>query len=265
MLRIMIPVLTILLVGSLLLNILLIRQYRNTYLNLHATRLNGLGQLTFQEKDPALPDGRPVILFFGDSRAAAWPSPTLAQADVRFINRGIGGQTTSQVRSRFDRHVLGLDVDVLVLQVGVNDLRAMPAFPDQQEWILQQTVANINWMVDRAGREDIQVIITTIFPLGKLGIFRTLFWKDTVADAISTVNTLLQGLAGPNVHILDSNSILADAHGVVHRRYSEDYLHINHRGYAALNSKLVSILGGIDLDAKTTPIDPPSKPILQDQ
>ncbi|WP_052812756.1 SGNH/GDSL hydrolase family protein [Desulfonatronum thioautotrophicum] len=261
----MIPVLLAFLVGSLLLNLLLIRQCRNAYLNLHATRLDGLGQMSFQEQAPAFPDDRPVVLFFGDSRAAAWPAPTLAQADVQIINRGIGGQTTSQVRCRFDQHVLELDVDVLVLQVGVNDLRAIPAFPDQQERILQQTVTNINWMVERASKKDIQVVITTIFPLGKLGIFRTLFWKDTVSDAILTVNTHLLDLAGPNVHILDSGSILADAHGVVHRRYSADYLHINHRGYAALNSKLVSILDGLDLVAKTTPNNPPSMPMLQDQ
>ncbi|TVQ99143.1 MAG: SGNH/GDSL hydrolase family protein [Desulfovibrionales bacterium] len=250
MLRIMTPVLIILLVGSLLLNLLLMRQCRNIYLNLHATRLDGLGQLTYQDNDISKPDGRPVVLFFGDSRAAAWPVPNLAQADVRFINRGIGGQSTSQVRCRFDHHVLELDVNVLVLQVGVNDLRAMPAFPDQQDRILQQTVANIHWMVDRARKEDIQVVITTIFPLGKVGIFRSLFWKDTVSDTILTVNKHLQDLAGPNVHLLDSGSILADKDGVVHRRYSEDYLHINHRGYAALNSKLESIIGGLDLVEK---------------
>jgi lysophospholipase L1-like esterase len=242
MLKPMVSVLVALLVLSLFINVLLAWQCRNSYQSLHIARLDTLGQLTFREEEKPQSGRGPVVLFMGDSRAAAWPSPELSQEGYRFINRGIGGQTTAQVRSRFERHVFGLDVDVLILQVGVNDLRAIAAFPHQYEVILQETIRNIDWMVDHATENDIQVILSTIFPLGKLWLPRKLLWSDTVSTAIQEVNGHLKAMAGASVTLLDTGTILAGNDGEVLRAYREDYLHINSQGYAALNHELAKII-----------------------
>ncbi|PTN36519.1 GDSL-type esterase/lipase family protein [Desulfonatronum sp. SC1] len=238
----MVSVLLALLVLSLFISVLLARQCWNSYHSLHIARLDTLGQLTFPEEEKPQSEIGPAVLFFGDSRAAAWPSPDLSQEGFRIINRGIGGQTTAQVRSRFERHVLGLDVDVLILQVGVNDLRAIAAFPHQREVILQETVTNIGWMVERATENDIHVVLSTIFPLGKLWLPRKLLLSDTVSTAIQEVNGHLKAMGGASVTLLDTETILAGNDGEVLRAYREDYLHINSRGYAALNHELAGII-----------------------
>lgn len=44
---------------------------------------------------------------------------------VEFINRGIGGQTSTQVAERFDANIAPLQPDVLVVRVCVNDLHIL--------------------------------------------------------------------------------------------------------------------------------------------
>lgn len=79
-------------------------------------------------KDPPTADlTKPLVVFFGDSRAQQWPAP--ASNRFRFLNRGIGGQTTEQVRGRFDEHVKPLKPRVVIIEAGVNDLKAIALFP----------------------------------------------------------------------------------------------------------------------------------------
>jgi lysophospholipase L1-like esterase len=234
----------ILLLASLFLNYYLFRQGRHYYLQLNETRLDPLGLSYYHTgpvaQDPANP-GRMRVVFFGDSRAASWPAPP-GLDQFEFINRGIGSQTSEQVVLRFDHHVAPLRPQILVVQVGINDLKTIPLFPGRREAIVACCQENVRQIVRRATDLGATVILTTIFPLAEVPLERRLFWSDEVALAIDELNGYVHALAGENVVVLDAFAILADDKGLVQTAYSRDLLHLNATGYEALNVVLARVL-----------------------
>jgi lysophospholipase L1-like esterase len=236
-----IPLLIIL--ALIALNLLLYRQGRQYYLQLNETRLDPLGLSCY----PILPTQKgfhetdlPKIVFFGDSRAAAWPSPNLRQFE--FINRGIEAQTSVQAVRRFDYHVEPLEPRVVVVQIGINDLKTIPLFPDRKESIIHNCRENIGQIVAKSTEIGANVILTTIFPCGKVPIERRFFWSDDIALAINEVNAYIRSLAGEKVIVFNAFSILTDSKGSVRPDYSKDLLHLNATGYEMLNTSFVNLV-----------------------
>jgi lysophospholipase L1-like esterase len=232
---------SVLLLASLFLNYYLFRQGRHYYLQLNETRLDPLG-LSYYHTDPDVQDpGRVRVVFFGDSRAASWPAPP-GLVQFEFINRGIGSQTSEQVVLRFEHHVAPLRPQILVVQVGINDLKIIPLFPGRREAIVARCQENVRQIVRRATDLGATVILTTIFPLAEVPLERRLFWSDEVALAIDELNAYVHALAAENVVVLDAFAILADDKGLVRTAYSRDFLHLNAAGYDALNVVLARVL-----------------------
>ncbi|MFZ6028295.1 MAG: SGNH/GDSL hydrolase family protein [Chloroflexota bacterium] len=229
------------LITSIGLNIYLYRQGRAYYLALNSTRLDPLGVNSYFVEPSQLPADKPLAVFFGDSRAADWVPPT-EMSEMVFVNRGIGAQTTSQVLARFPVHILPLDADVIVIQVGVNDLKTIPLFPEQKEVIIANCKANIQEIVDLSVQSGTRVVLTTIFPLGRLPLERRPFWSDEVGVAIDDVNSFITTMESEQVKILDTGKYLANSDGITNTSYSRDFLHLNDEGYAVLNRELVKIL-----------------------
>ncbi len=236
-------VLGVILLVSLVSNIVLYRQGQEYYLLLNETRLDPLGLAAFprEQTRASVGDGKPLVVFLGDSRAAVWPAPTQLDS-FTFINRGASAQTTAQVLGRFPYHVQSLQPDILVLEVGINDLKTIPLFPDRKAAIVAECEANIRQLVQLATRDNTRVILVTIFPLGQIPIERRPFWSDDVALAIIEVNQFITTLAGDRVEIFDAAEILSNERGIVDSRYSKDFLHLNPTGYDALNGELVRVL-----------------------
>lgn len=225
------------------LNLLLYRQGRQYYLQLNETRLDPLG-LSYYPISPiqqGFPDtDLPKIVLFGGSRAAAWPSPDLRQFE--FINRGIGSQTSVQALKRLDYHVTPLKPRVVVVQIGINDLKTIPLFPDRKESIIHNCRENIRQIIAKSTEIGATVILTTIFPSGKVPIERRFFWSDDIALAINEVNAYIRSLATEKVIVFDAFSILTDSKGGVRPEYSKDLLHLNAAGYKMLNNEFVNLL-----------------------
>jgi lysophospholipase L1-like esterase len=186
-----------------------------------------------------------LVVFYGDSRAWAWPAPP-APPNYRFINRGVGTQTTAQVLGRFEAHVAPLQPDLLLLQVGINDLKTLPLFPDQQAAILARCQENIAAIIAKARQVGASVILTTIFPTGPVPLERQPFWSEDISDSVNLVNAYLKSLVAEDVIIFDSASLLANEAGLLNDRYSQDTLHLNPAGYEALNQELLQILAARD-------------------
>jgi lysophospholipase L1-like esterase len=235
--------LTAVLLVSVLLDVLLFVQARQYYVRLNTAPLDPLGLSSYPAgPDPQSPtSGQPRVVFFGDSRAYDWPAPP-ALAGFEFVNRGIGNQTTAQVLGRFQAHVAPLHPHVVILQVGVNDLKIIPLIPDQRASVVANCKANIEMIVDQSVASGATVILTTIIPLGRVPLTRRLFWSDDVAWVIEDVNTFLLTLEGTNVIVLDTAAVLADERGVVRAEFSRDLLHLEDAGYQALNEQLVKVL-----------------------
>lgn len=232
------------LMGSLVLNILLYKSAQQYYRELNSTRLDPLGLKVYPiDRLPQVrsPSTQLRVVFFGDSRAFAWSEPSNMDG-FEFINRGIGSQTTQQVLGRYDDHISPLQANILVLQVGINDLKTIPLFPHLKDKIVAQCQANIEQIVRKARKQNTVVIVSTIFPVGKLPLSRRLFWSRDAERAIDEVNRFIQHLAAQDVTIFDSRSILADDRPRVKDEYSLDFLHLNETGYQALNRELVLLL-----------------------
>jgi lysophospholipase L1-like esterase len=236
-------ILLLLLLTSLGLNIIFYRQGQEYYLQLNKTRLDPFGLDVFPINPPQnlRSSEKRLVVFVGDSRAADWIAPAQAK-DFTFLNRGINAQTTAQVLGRFADHVLTLKPDILVLQAGINDLKTIPLFPDRKVAIVANCKANLRKMIELSAQNNIQVILTTIFPVGQLSIERQPFWSDDVALALDDVNHFISTLAGDRVKIFDAAKILRNKEGVVASLYSKDFLHLNKVGYEVLNRDLALIL-----------------------
>ncbi|MGH7271901.1 MAG: hypothetical protein ACREJ3_15840, partial [Polyangiaceae bacterium] len=82
---------------SLLANVLLVRAAWRYYGRASAIRLDPLGLDVYaKERTAPPPRDQPLLVLFGDSRAAMWGDlPSLR--GYRVLNRGIGFQTTAQI------------------------------------------------------------------------------------------------------------------------------------------------------------------------
>lgn len=238
-----IVLLSLTLLVSLSANFVLFNQAEKYYLQLNGVRLDPLSLNAYPPEinQSLTAKNQKVVVFFGDSRAFAWPAPDdLTQ--LTFMNRAIGSQTTEQVVSRYEAHVKPLSADILIVQVGVNDLKTVPLFLERKDAIIENSKANIAKIIELARQDGSTVILTTIFPLGEVPIERRLFWSPDVAEAIDEVNAFLYTLEADDVIIFETAPVLAGADGQVKNEYSFDLLHLNPAGYQALNEKLLDVL-----------------------
>jgi lysophospholipase L1-like esterase len=186
----------------------------------------------------SVPLNKPIVVFFGDSRAADWPSPDLPQ--FTFINRGTGGQTSTEALLYFESAVEPLRPQMVVLQIGVNDLAMLSFSPEQQEQVIVACKNNIQQLVTRIVTLGAKAILTTIFPVGDVNMF---FYSPTeIAEAIDEVNAFIHSLVAPEIIIFDAYTILASDDGIALGEYTQDLLHINASGYEALNRELTGVL-----------------------
>lgn len=234
--------LTVLLLGSIALNCFLFERGKQYYLQLNQTRLDPLGLTAFNQRNPTHPELSTAV-FFGDSRAADWSAPDLNHFE--FINRGIDSQTSEQAVQRFRHHVKPLEPQVVVIQVGINDLKTIPLFPDRKAAIISKCKENIRRLVSWSADSGALVIATPIFPIDKVSLERRLFWSADVGLAIDEVNTFIYSLRGENVLVFDAFSLLAGDDGAIRPEYSRDLLHVNTAGYERLNAGLAAILDNL--------------------
>ncbi|WP_420628192.1 SGNH/GDSL hydrolase family protein [Candidatus Leptofilum sp.] len=234
--------LIILLLGSLALNGYLFLKTRQYYLDLNGTRLDPLGLRTYPVGEAVVKEeGEITAVFFGDSRAAQWPNPT-GMDGYQFINRGIGSQTSVQVAARFQQHVAPLQPDLIIVQMCINDLKTIPLFPQNEQAIIQNCLANIDQVLAEAENLGAKVILTTVFPVGDVPLERRIVWSPDIAKAVTAVNEQIHTKAGQNVFVFNTHAILVDERGLLSQEYARDELHLNEIGYIYLNEKLIEFI-----------------------
>lgn len=239
----MLAALSVALVGSMMLSYALFRQGSEYYRQLNGVRLDPLGLSHYGGENGLLDSttaGRISVAFFGDSRAADWPAPDLEQFE--FMNRGIDSETSAQALLRFDAHVAPIRPDIIVIQVGINDLKAIPVLAEEREAIVANCEANIQMIVERSMGLGAKVILTTVFPTGRIPPLRRPFWSDDVGVALQEVNTFIRSLAGDDVIVFDAYPLLVGSNGRIRPEYSADLLHLSAGGYRRLNDALVPLL-----------------------
>lgn len=230
------------LILSLLANFFLVRANEEYFKQVSAVRLDPPG-LKFYATQRAVPppQNRPVVAFFGDSRALMWALPKgLPNAELRDL--GVGNQTTAQVLLRFDDDVARLKPKVVVLEAGVNDLKTIAEFPSAKRETIETCKSNLARLVAKARKIDASVVLVTVFAIGDVSIWRRPFWSSEIGPAVDEVNRFVRTLGQDGVVVLDADPILDDARGKIDPRYQYDFLHLAPAGYAALNERLVPIV-----------------------
>jgi lysophospholipase L1-like esterase len=238
--RLLIATLLVALLASLYANYRLLNRGIADYTDAQAIRLDPYNLGYFDgEKDKTY--AHPLVVFYGDSRVAQWPAPNVP--GLTFANRGIGNHSSAQILGRFDAHLRPLNPDVVVLQLGINDLKGIPVLPERKAQIIANLKANITEVVQRSRAMGARVILTTIFPTANaVPLERRPVWSDEVNVGVREVNEHIRALAGEGVIILDAYVLLSDEQGFVTPEYSQDLLHANARAYEVLNSELVKLL-----------------------
>jgi len=236
-------ILLVLLLISMVANLYFVKRSRHFFREFSRVRLDPLGlqqiDTTADESLVAAPGQR--VIFFGDSRAAAWPSPDELET-FTFINRGVNGHTAVQSNQRYRLHVAPLQPDIVIVQVGVNDLRSIPALATNKEQIIANCQESIQQIVTQARQSGATVILTTIFPLQTPSWEERFYWSDDVLGAVETVNAFILSLESEHVLVLDTFQLLANEQGLLSDKFAEDYMHVNESGYQILNQALLQTL-----------------------
>jgi lysophospholipase L1-like esterase len=171
-----------------------------------------------------------------------WSSfPEIAGMEV--VRRGINGETTAQMRMRFESDVLALRPDVVVLQMGINDLTGIGVLPGRKAAIVAQCAENISFFVDTLASHNIRTLLLTIIPPGEPDLMRQWVWSDEIAGATAEVNRrMIQLPWRGGVQVVDTGTALADAAGRPRAGVYADTLHLTPRGYEFLNAVIAPLV-----------------------
>jgi lysophospholipase L1-like esterase len=185
-------------------------------------------------------DLRTRILMLGDSRIADWnPLPDLSSAVVS--RAGIGGMTSSQLDLLIETAPFSRPPDCVIIQIGINDLKAIGVFPEQREEILNLCEQNIRHIVNHLMKANIKVVFTTIFPPAIPEWHRRLVWSDQIRIAVNELNDRVRQWKYPTLVVIDCDSILKSGDRL-NPLYAVGALHINSAGYDKLNRLIEPIL-----------------------
>src|SRR6476619_1386281 len=205
-------------------------QYRASRI---AVFTDDFGQLArYREADAQLGAPKPGenrVVFFGDSITDIWKLQDYF-ADKPYVNRGIGGQTTSQMLVRFRQDVINLQPKVVVILAGTNDI-AGNSGPISNEDI----EANYASLAEIAKAHNVRVIFSSILPVHNYTPQSQDFFAQRPMDRILALNKWLKNYCEKNrIAYLDYFSAVVDDKGMLKRDLADDGLHPNKAGYALM-------------------------------
>lgn len=177
----------------------------------------------------------PKVVFIGDSITENWlrGDPALFNQDV--IGRGISGQTSPQILLRFFQDVVQLKPRIVHIMAGTNDVAGNTGPTSEQDF-----ENNITAMVELARAHHIRVVIASILPASAFS------WKPALkpASTIAELNNWLRNYArASGSRFVDYYAVLADSAGGLNPALSNDGVHPNHDGYAAMRRLALSAIG----------------------
>lgn len=176
------------------------------------------------EAQPRVP-GR--VVFLGDSITDIWNLAKFFPGKP-YVNRGISGQTTSQMLVRMYPDVIDLDPGAVVLLAGTNDI-ARNTGPETAKMIEE----NFRAITELAQAHHIKVILCSLTPVSDYTAHPQTVRRPPAQ--ILELNAWIKSYAAEvNATFADYYSALVDSKGMLKNGYSNDGLHPNDRGFALL-------------------------------
>jgi lysophospholipase L1-like esterase len=186
------------------------------------------------------------MVILGASYAGGWGQPALPGYEI--VNRGAGGEETSQMRARFERDVLTLQPSVVLIWGHINNIHRAPR--ERIDAAVDAAKADYRAMVDSARAANIRVILATEVTLSEaIGFTNRLAafvgrlrgkqgYSAYINGHVRDINAWLRIYAREqNLQLLDLERVFDDGEGYRKAEYSsDDGTHINAAGYAALTA-----------------------------
>lgn len=206
-------------------------KYRASRIAVYVSDYGQLGR--YREADAALTPPAPNenrVVFFGDSITDIWKLDD-SFPGKHYVNRGIGGQTTSQMLVRFRQDVIDLQPKILVILAGTNDVAGNTGPISNQD-----IEANLASMADLAKVHGIRVIFSSILPVNNYTPEAQEFFASRPPERILALNDWLKGYCEKNGLIyLDYFSAMVDDKGLLKRDLAKDGLHPDQAGFAVMS------------------------------
>ncbi len=189
-----------------------------------------------------------AVVFLGDSITQGWGDNFKDQfTGMQAANRGIGGDTTRGMLIRLHQDVLSLHPSAIVMLLGTNDIEvgiAPETAADNVRLILQAI---------KAHDPKVPIVLCRTFPSSAK--------KNRPSNKIKRLNELYDGLAkgDPQITVVDTWTLFADASGDADPRWFGDQLHLNSDGYfkwAAAIRPILATLGFLETEPDDFELEP---------
>lgn len=169
----------------------------------------------------------PAVVFMGDSITEGWINahPQFF-SDNNYVDRGISGQSSSQMVARFYADVVRLRPRVVHIMTGTNDIGGATGPVTEDE-----SIDNVRAMIDIAQANGIRVVLAGIPPMSRL-LPRPDF---NLRPVVRSLNRRLRALAAERgLVFVDYYGPLADPQGAFDPRYANDGVHPTRAGYSVM-------------------------------
>ena len=145
----------------------------------------------------------------------------------KFINRGIGGQTSPQMLIRFRSDVIDLKPSLIVILAGTNDIAG-----NTGPTTISMISNNIISMSELALSHDINVIISSVLPVHNYNWSNV---KEPNKKIIDLNQILSDYTIEKNLIYLDYYTSMVDNRPGLKKEFSEDEAHPNKVAYDAMS------------------------------
>jgi lysophospholipase L1-like esterase len=178
----------------------------------------------------------PRVVFMGDSITENWNLADAAFFGNGVVNRGISGQTSSQMLVRFRADVIALHPKTVHILAGTNDVAGNTGPLTAQDF-----KNNIMSMVELARANGIAVVLGSIPPAASFN------WRPEVKPVpiIQDLNRWLRDYAKEKgLRYIDYYTPLAGAAGELKADLGNEGVHPNRKGYEIMRKLALESLGG---------------------
>lgn len=176
------------------------------------------------------------IVLMGDSITESWSSysPDFFSNNSYLINKGISGETTSQMLDRFDADVLSLKPEGVIILAGINDIAQNTGYISVSEIFY-----NVVLMTNLAQKNNINPVLCSVLPANKLA------WRPEIkpAELVVELNQKIKNYCKEsNIVYLDYFSSMVGEKKELRPELTSDGVHPNKQGYIIMEELLETVL-----------------------
>ena len=185
---------------------------------------------------PAPAKGEKRVVFIGNSITDGWPNahPDFFKSN-NYVGRGISGQTSPQLLSRFRQDVINIKPVAVLINIGTNDV-AQNTGPYNEEF----TLGNIMSMAELADANGIKVILSSVTPAGEYP------WRKEIKDVpqkIMSLNAKIKAYAKEKgFSYIDYFSVMCDENNALKSNLGTDGVHPNEEGYKIMEATAKKVI-----------------------